>query len=97
MSSKAGRKLRGFLGWLAPMSGAGTDRLREKESRLIESGVEGVDEVEGVAAGPVAGGGGGFGPSRARLTRSLAGTRTERSGIIGAERVTACLKAGVLS
>jgi hypothetical protein len=79
------------------MSGAGADRLRVEESRLSESGVEGVDELEGVAVGPVAGGGGGFGPSRARLTKSLPGTRTERSGIMGAERVTACLKAGVFS
>jgi hypothetical protein len=56
----------------------------------IESLLLAASDVGGV--GPDAGGVavGGLGSSRANLTSEFAGTRTERSGINGSERETAC-------
>jgi hypothetical protein len=68
-----------------PITGGGAEAFR-MESLFFDA--TGVGE-----AGPDAGGaeaGGGLGSSRANLTNELAGTRTDRNGINGAERVTAC-------
>ena len=67
------------------MTGGGGEVLR-MESLFLDA--PGVVEAEPGAGG--VGAGGGLGASRANLTNELAGTRTDRNGINGAERVTAC-------